>query len=192
MKMNDDLFVCLSEANITNYPGMYLTKSDDLRFKSKLAPDINNNEIAVNGKTPAYSPWRLFIIGNKPGKLIESNLIMNLNEPNRIQDADEWIKPGKSTWSWWAEDRGFDPSFGYQILANKTVKYYIDFASENNFQYVILDGGWYGWFDATKDNAVHDITKTLPELDLPMITSYAKSKGIGLILWVVWMIWKDN
>ncbi|MEO8513493.1 MAG: glycoside hydrolase family 97 protein [Ignavibacteria bacterium] len=185
-KMSDNLFVSLSEANITNYPGTVLLKSDGNTLKSKLSPEIANNDISVRGETPAVSPWRLFIIGSRPGKLIESNLVMNLNEPCKIDDASDWIKPGKSTWSWWAEDRGFDPNFGYQILSTKTVKYYVDFASSNSLQYVILDGGWYGWFDASKDDAVHDLTKTLPELNLPEAAAYANSKGIGLILWVVW------
>ncbi|HRJ84887.1 MAG TPA: glycoside hydrolase family 97 catalytic domain-containing protein, partial [Ignavibacteria bacterium] len=63
---------------------------------------------------------------------------------------------------------------------------YIDFAAANNFQYVTLDGGWYGWFDAATDMSDRDLTKTLPELDLKEVSSYASSKGIGLILWVVW------
>ena len=185
MEIKSDIYVCLTEANITDYAGMYLVKEKGNSLKSILSPDTSDSRISVRGKTPAVSPWRVFIIGDKPGRLIESNLILNLNEPSKIKDT-EWIKPGKTTWSWWAEERGFEPEFSYQILANKTVKYYIDFAASNNFQYVILDGGWYGWFDATKDDAVHDITKTLPELDLPMMASYADSKGIGLILWVVW------
>lgn len=186
MKMSEDLYVCLSEANITGYPGMYLTKQEGNILKSKLSPDSTNKNISVRGSTPAVSPWRLFIIGDNPGKLIESNLIMNLNDPCKITDAEDWIKPGKSAWSWWAEDRGFEPSFGYQILSTKTVKYYVDFAAANSVQYVILDGGWYGWFDASKDDVHHDLTKTLPELDLPGVAAYANSKGIGLILWVVW------
>ncbi len=186
MKVNDDLYVCLSEANITNYAGMYLVKQDGLILRSKLSPEINREDISVRGNAPAVSPWRLFIIGPNPGALIESNLIMNLNDPCMIPDAESWVKPGKTAWSWWAEDRGFEPSFGYQILANKTVKYYIDFAAANNLQYMTLDGGWYGWFDAANDMSFRDLTKTLPELDLPEVTTYAANKGVGLILWVVW------
>ncbi|NOS83786.1 MAG: glycoside hydrolase family 97 protein [Ignavibacteria bacterium] len=186
MKINNDLYVCLSEANITNYPGMYLVKEGDRTLKSKLSPDVNKADVSVRGNTPAVSPWRLFIIGVDPGDLIESNLIMNLNEPCMIPDAESWIKPGKTAWNWWSEDRGFDPSFGYQILANKTVKYYIDFAAANNLQYMTLDGGWYGWFDAATDMSFRDLTKTLPELDLQEVSSYAANKGVGLILWVVW------
>lgn len=186
MKINNSLYVSLSEANITNYPGTHLTQVDGNTLKGSLSHDSLFNDISVQGNTPAVSPWRLFIIGSKPGSLIESNMIMNLNEPCKINDAEEWIKPGKTTWSWWAEDRGFEPSFGYQILSTKTVKYYIDFAAANELQYVTLDGGWYGWFDASKLNEMHDLTKTLPELDLPEVVSYARSKGIGVFLWVVW------
>ncbi|MCC6866879.1 MAG: glycoside hydrolase family 97 protein [Ignavibacteria bacterium] len=185
-RANDNLYFLLSEAAIIDYPGMYLMKSNKNVLKTKLSPDTVHKNISIRGNTPALSPWRLLIIGENPGTLFESNLIMNLNDPNVILDADKWIKPGKSTWSWWAEDRGFEPDFGYQILSTKTVKYCIDFAADNNFQYVTLDGGWYGWFDATKDDAIHDITKSLPELDLPEVTSYAAKKGIGIILWVVW------
>ncbi len=185
-EMNDNLYVCLSEANITNYPGAHLIKTGSNTLKTFLAPDIQNSEISVTGVTPMVTPWRSFIIGEKPGSLIESNLILNLNEPNMIYDADEWVKPGKSTWSWWTDDRGFDPSFGNQILSTNTVKYYIDFAARNSIQYVILDGGWYGWFDAAKVDPNRDLTKTLPELDLPEVSAYANSKGVGLILWVVW------
>lgn len=185
-RVNKNLYLCLSEAGIIDYPGMYLMKGGNYSLKSRLSPDSSQKSISVRGKSPMFTPWRLIIIGKSPGDLFQSNLIKNLNDPNIISDADDWIKPGKSTWSWWAEDRGFEPDFNYQILSTKTVKYYIDFAAANNFQYVTLDGGWYGWFDATKDDAVHDITKTLPELNLPEVSEYAKQKGIGLILWVVW------
>lgn len=186
IEANNNLYLSMSEAAITDYAGMYLVKGNgSLGLKSKLSPDTVQKSISVRGKTPFVTPWRLFIIGNKPGRLIESNLIMNLNEPSKIANTD-WIKPGRSTWSWWAEGRGFDPSFGYQILANNTVKYYIDYAARNSIEYVTLDGGWYGWFDATKDDAVHDVTKSLPELDLPAMAQYSASKNVGLILWVVW------
>lgn len=186
LEASNNLYFAITEAAITDYAGMYLVKGEGtLGLKSKLSPDTVYKDISVRGKTPAVTPWRVFIIGDTPGVLIESNIITSLNEPSKIGDAS-WVKAGRSTWSWWAEDRGFDPSFNYQILANHTVKYYIDFASQNGLEYVILDGGWYGWFDATKDDAVHDITKSLPELDLSEMATYANSKGIGLILWVVW------
>jgi alpha-glucosidase len=165
---------------------MYLVKGNgSLGLKSKLSPDPAAQNISVKGNTPFVTPWRLFILGSDPGTLIESNLIMNLNEPSRITNTD-WIKPGSSTWSWWAENRGFEPSFAYSILADNTIKYYIDFASRNNIEYVTLDGGWYGWFDAEKDISMRDLTKTLPELNLPSIAQYASSKNVGLILWATW------
>ncbi len=186
MKVSKESFLCLTEAAIVDYAGMYLVKEKGFTLKSKLSPDLADNNISVKGKTPAVTPWRVFIIGNRPGVLIESTLLLNLNQPTKLQRPDDWIKPGRSTWSWWAEERGFDPSFGYQILANNTVKYYIDFASANGIEYVTLDGGWYGWFMEIREDLIHDITKSLPELDLPMIAAYAKQKGVGLILWVVW------
>lgn len=186
-EVNQTLFFTLTEAAITDYAGMYIVKGNgNFSLKSKLSPDTVYKDISVRSKTPAVSPWRVIIIGNHPGDLIKSTIITSLNEPSKVPDAEIWVKPGKTMWSWWAEDRGFEPSFGYSILANNTVKYYIDFAAENNIEYVILDGGWYGWFDATRDDALHDITKSLPELDLPLMSQYAQSKNVGLILWVVW------
>jgi len=187
MEISRNFYACLSEAGITDYAGMYLINGNEFNsLKSVLSPDTTNKIAAVRGKTPFVSPWRVFIISDDPGGLIESNIILNLNEPSKIPDASSWVRPGKSTWSWWAEGRGFEADFNYSILSTHTVKYYIDFAERNSIEYVTLDGGWYGWFDATKDDAVHDITKTLPELDLPEVARYAASKGIGIFLWVVW------
>lgn len=187
IEITGGLYACLSEANITDYAGMYLTRGkESYSFKSKLSPYPDDNSVSVKGNTPIVSPWRLFIIGKTPGDLIESNLVMNLNEPSKVKDASVWVKPGKSIWSWWAEDRGFDESFGYSIISTNTVKYYVDFAAQNLMDYVTIDGGWYGWFDAMKEGETHDLTKSLPELDLPYITGYAASKGIGIFLWVVW------
>jgi alpha-glucosidase len=183
IKVNNDLFLCLSEANITDYPGMSIIKQGVNSFKSALSPDVSDPSISVIGKPPAVSPWRVFIIGRSPGTLIESNLIMNLNEPSKITDHS-WIKPGKSLWSWWAEDKGFEPEFGYGMILTNTIKYYIDFAAMNSIEYVIIDAGWYGW--DISESIMHDLTKPLPECDLPYLAEYSKSTGVGLIVWVLW------
>lgn len=185
-KVNNNFYAFFSEAAITNYPGAHLVKQNGSVLKTALAPDPSQTGIAFSSSVPLLSPWRFFIFGKTPGALIESNLAMNLNEPNKITGIENWLKPGKTTWSWWAEDRGFDPSFGYSILSTNTVKHYIDFAAANNIQYVTLDGGWYGWFDAMNDFSFRDLTKTLPELNLPEVVSYAENRGVGIILWVVW------
>lgn len=182
----DNLFICLSEAAITDYAGMHLTVNGPASLKGNLSPYPDDNSISVKGKTPANSPWRVFVLGSAPGRLVESNLILNLNEPNRIPDAESWVKPGKSLWSWWSLDRGFDASFGFQMVGTNTTRYYIDFAAANSLDYVLLDGGWYGWLHLEKGYVHHDPRKTLPELDLPAVSQYAASKGIGLILWVQW------
>jgi alpha-glucosidase len=186
IKASNDLYICLTEAAITDYAGMHLTVNGPASFKGKLSPYPDDNSIAVKGKTPAVTPWRVFVIGQKPGDLVQSNLVLNLNEPSKIPDAAGWIKPGKSLWSWWSLDRGFDPSFGFQMVGSNTTKYYIDFAAANSLDYVLLDAGWYGWLHLEKGYVHHDPKKTLPELDLPATSSYAKSKNIGLILWVQW------
>lgn len=186
VEINPKLFVVFSEAAITDYAGMYLVKdANSLSLKSMLSPLPENNGISVTGTAPMVTPWRTFIISTTAGGLIESNLILSLNRPNSIQDVS-WIKPGKSLWSWWASDRGFDASFGYNIISTNTIKYHIDFAAANNIEYYTIDGGWYGWFDASKEDVVLDITKAQADLDLEGITGYANSKGVGLFLWLAW------
>ena len=86
-------------------------------------------------------PWRVFIIAGDDGKLIESDLVYKLAAPNRIKETS-WIKPGKVAWDWWNANNIYGVDFRAGIN-NDTYKYYIDFASKNGIEYVILDEGWY-------------------------------------------------
>ena len=190
VRVNQNLYVCLSEANITNYPGMYLTSSGSANsFKSRLATNPNDNSTSAVLRTPFVTPWRMFIIGKKAGSLIESNLVMNLNEPLAI-DAS-WIKPGKSVWDWWSGSAGFDANFGFGMNA-KTFMYYIDFAAANNIEYVTVDAGWYGNVDAFRSDQRNDITKSIPEINIESLASYANSKGVGLMVWILWYQLRDQ
>jgi alpha-glucosidase len=183
MKAGRSAYVCLSEAAITDYPGMYLIKAGSNSFKSRLVPNPNDNSVSAAGKTPFVTPWRMFMISNKPGGLVESNLVMNLNEPQAIDGS--WIKPGKSLWDWWSGSTGFDANFGWG-MNEKTFKYYIDFAAENNIQYVTIDAGWYGTVDPNNMSARANITQSIPEINIEGLTAYANSKGVGIIVWMMW------
>src|SRR6185295_3513344 len=93
--------LAITEANLRNYAGMYLkAEGEKRRLRCDLSPLPNGNGVKVRARLPLSSPWRVFLIGSSPGKLIESNLILNLNEPSAIGDKS-WLKPGKTTWYWW-------------------------------------------------------------------------------------------
>src|SRR5947209_20190317 len=94
-------WVAITEADIDNYAGMYLMHSgrDARSLFSKLAPSENEPAIAVSRATPVATPWRVVMIGAQPGRLVESNIVINLNPPSAIADTS-WIRPGKTSWDW--------------------------------------------------------------------------------------------
>lgn len=197
--MDNNLKVALTDADIESYPGMFLVKNDCKGFSLK--GDFANipSEIEVHPtrcqervkaysdvmvkidkasdkKNPRYFPWRLLAIAENDTELPTNNLVYLLASPNRIGDIS-WIKPGKVDWDWWNDwgVTGVDFNVG---INTDTYKYFIDFASANGIEYVVLDEGW----SPSRDG---DIMKSLPEIDLQDLVSYAEKKNVGLILWCV-------
>lgn len=176
VKVADDCYAAITEANITDYAGMYLKRGyskTGFSVRSNLAPLPNQPENGdkVNFKIPHKTPWRVIMLGDTPGKLIESEIIMNLNEPCAIADPS-WIKPGICAWDhWWSGEVKMD---------NETIKKYIDLASEMGWPYQLIDWQWYGPYN--KPEA--DITKVAPQLDMPNILAYAKSKNVKCWVWL--------
>ena len=115
--------------------------------------------------------------------MLDNNMVYSLATPNRIGDTS-WIRPGKVAWDWWNDwaISGVDFEAG---INNATYKHYIDFASRYGLEYVILDEGWYL-------PSSGDLLKTIPEIDLPLLVDYAKSKNVKLILWCVFNCLDDN
>ena len=141
---------------------------------------------AVETETPFSSPWRVLMIADEPGKLIESNIVLNLNPPSKIADTS-WIKAGKSAWDWWSGDAA--PSLSVKPGVNTaTMKHYIDFASASGFPYMLIDAGW----EAKDPSAtgveprLADITHVSPNIDMPELLRYAKEKNVKLWLWAHW------
>jgi len=120
-------------------------------------------------------PWRVFLISDSDAGLIESNLTWLLSDTCRLDETD-WIKPGKVAWDWWNANNIYGVDFKAGVNT-ETYKYYIDFASENGIEYIILDEGWY---------RLGDVFHVVPEMDIKEICDYAESKDVGVILWVVW------
>ena len=181
--------MAITEAAVRDYAGMYLMKEDGI-LKSKLSPSLKNPKIKVEAKLPHKSPWRVFMISDRIGTLIESNILTNLNEPCKIQDTS-WIKPGKTTFTWWngnmVPDTTFMPGNNFE-----TNKYYIDFAARNGLDYHSIYGfaetPWYtdNGFDFGNPGTYFDITKPIASLDMKYICDYAKSQGVGIHVWLNW------
>src|SRR5690606_4061858 len=119
-------------------------------------------------------PWRVAIISSDDKGLADSDLVYQLASPSRVSDVS-WIKPGKVAWDWWNDWNITGVNFKSGVNT-ETYKHYIDFASENKIEYVILDEGW-------AVNLKADLMQIVPEIDLPEILRYAKSKNVDIILW---------
>ena len=139
-------WVAITEADIDNYAGMFLRKGRNrYGVRADLTPHCDeagnpDPELAVITQTPFTSPWRVLMIGDEPGRLIESNIVLNLNPPSKIADTS-WIHAGKSAWDWWSGEAA--PSVHFKTGMNTaTMKHYIDFASASGFPYMLIDAGW--------------------------------------------------
>jgi alpha-glucosidase len=174
-------WAAVTEANIDNYSGMYLKHEDGRIMISTLAPRVDDPVLAVHTSAPMTCPWRVLLIGSEPGRLIESNIVGSLNPPSAIADTS-WIKPGKAAWNWWsgtqAEGVDFVPG-----MNTATMKHYIDFAADSKLEYMLIDEGWAA---PGEGSLPADITRAIPAIDLPEILRYAKSKGVGVWLWLHW------
>ncbi len=174
MDYGDHCWVAITEAEINNYPAFYIgTAGKQNLLTTKLAPLPGEDEAGVKARfdDEVFTPWRVIMIGETPGKLVESELVQNLNAPCAIADPS-WIKPGKSAWdNWWSSD---------VKMEMPVIKQYIDFASEMGWPYMLVDWQWYGTFN----NPAADITKWAPQINMPEIISYAKSKNVRIILWL--------
>ena len=188
------VWLAVTEANLTDYAGMYLAspKCEPGTFTARLSPLPGRKDGAkVLGKTPHVSPWRVLMVADNPGRLIESNLVFHLNDPSAIKDTS-WIKPGKTTFPWWnhyvLEGVDFEPG-----VNTATMKHYIDFCAEQGIPYHSLDGldiAWYGGLIHPKGPT--DVTKAAASIDMPEVLRHAKAKGVRLRLWMHWKALKPQ
>ena len=178
----------LAEADLKDYAGLYLTGRGDggLGVQAKLSPRRDDPQVAVRTRAGAevVSPWRVVMVAPTAGKLIENTLLTTLSTPSKLTDTS-WIKPGKTAWDWWnGPSVSGVPKSG---MNDATIKRYIDFAAENGLEYMLIDDGWYlnsGGAGTVKPGA--DITKTIPEIDMPGLVAYAAQRKVGLWVWAHW------
>jgi alpha-glucosidase len=188
LKVSDNCYAAITEAQISDYPGMYLKQENaktGYSLVSKLSPippknapssylptDMDNSVKAIFG-FPHKTPWRVIMLGDAPGRLVESEIVMNLNDPCAIADPS-WIKPGLCAWDhWWSGEVKMD---------NETLKKYIDLASEMGWPYQLIDWKWYG----SHNNPEANIIQPAPHIDMPGILAYAKSKNVKCWVWLYW------
>lgn len=185
---NGKTFMAITEANLLDYAGMYLMKKDG-KFRSVLSPLPFGRHVTVMSGYPHYSPWRVLMISDRAGALIESTILTSLAEPNRLKETD-WLKPGKTTFPWWNGNVLPDTinAPGNNFV---TQKYYIDFCARNNLEYhSVVEYGLHQWY---VDDGVgfspgpnSDPTRAVPGLDMKEVCDYAKSKNVGVRVWVHW------
>lgn len=187
MKTQNGLYLSFHEANLTNYSGMTL-KIDrkNLSMTSKLVGS-DRIEYKVKRKLPFKTPWRTIQINEKATDLIDSKLIVNLNEPNKLGDV-AWFKPKKYMGIWWEMHIGkssWDLASGKHGATTKNAKRYIDFASKNNITGLLVEGwntGWEHWIGFDNREGVFDFVTPYPDYDIEEVVRYAKERGVGIIM----------
>lgn len=179
----------ISEADLEDYPGLLMTNNEKNRqgLTGMSAPyPLEEKQHGINylvSKRADYIaktngarsfPWRFIIVSDEDKELANTDMVQRLAAPSRIEDVS-WIKPGKVAWDWWNDWNISHVDFRAGINT-ETYKYYIDFASANKLEYIILDEGW----------SEKDITKVKPVVDLQALIDYGKQKNVGIILWAGW------
>jgi alpha-glucosidase len=186
----------IAEADLDEYAGMYLSGVyPGYGVVSRLSPRRDDASVAVRTKMTeagVETPWRVVMMSDHPGRLIESTLILNLNPPSAIGDTS-WVRPGKSAWDWWSGPAP-EPDHPKPAMDDATMRRYIDFAAEAKLEYMLVDAGWYSKappFGEGMDRKA-DITKTIPEIDLPGLVAYARERNVGVWVWLHWTLASDQ
>ena len=187
MRTADGLHLSFHEANLTDYAGMTLKLGgkDYLLTSELVGSDLLGHK--VKRSLPFVTPWRTIQIADKATKLIESRLIENLNEPNKIGDVS-WFKPKKYVGIWWEMHLGkstWDYESGKHGATTKNAKRYIDFAAKNGLKGVLVEGwntGWNHWIGFDDREGVFDFVTPYPDYDLKEVVRYGKEKGVELIM----------
>jgi alpha-glucosidase len=185
------LLLMIAEADLYDYPGLWFQGTGQAKLSAVNPPypkaltttgsEYVQNQVArtydyiakVNG-TRTY-PWRIFAIADNEKDLISNSMVYLLASPCAIRDIS-WIKPGVVMFDWWAKHNIYGVDFKAGINT-ETAKYFIDFCAENKFRYFLFDDGW---------SSREDLLKTVPGLDIAEVTAYGRSKGVDIMLWMVW------
>jgi len=187
--------ILIGETDLEDYPGMWFKGAEGNSLVSTFpaypnkTEQVGDRDVFVRSRKDYIAktegsrtfPWRYVAIAENDGDLITNQLSWLLADSCVIEDPT-WIKPGKIAWDWWNANNIYGVDFRAGVNT-ETYKYYIDFAADYGLEYIIMDEGWY---------ELGDLLKIVPEIDMEELTSYAKEKGVGIILWVVWKTLDDQ
>ena len=188
--------IAITESDLLNYPGMYLYNDmrdgdADCELEARFAPypdevkqgGHNNLQMEVQSRHPYIAecsgeqafPWRIISVSESDVQMADNDMVYRLATPSDPTRDWSWVKPGKVAWDWW-NDWNIDGVDFKSGINNETYKYYIDFASANGIEYVILDEGW-------SVNGAADLFQVVPSINLELLVKYASERNVGLILW---------
>ncbi|GHT32269.1 retaining alpha-galactosidase [Bacteroidia bacterium] len=178
------------EGGVEDYPGLFLIVNPEMHtgLKGELAPyPLEGKQSGINfiptkradylAKTTGKRtfPWRAVVISSNDAELLNNDMSQKLAAPNRITDIS-WIKPGKAAWDWWNGTNLYHVDF-VSGMNTPTFKYFIDFASANKLEYVVVDAGW----------SRGSLMEVNPNIDIKELVEYGRGKNVGIILWSGWM-----
>ena len=199
MKAPSGLYLNIFEAALVNYPVMHLNADvTNYKLKAELVPNAIGDKAYL--QTPCVSPWRTIMINDDARDIVASKMILNLNEPSKLEDTS-WIKPmkyvgiwwemhvGKSTWDYTGSQNATNfadapKASGKHGATTENTKRYIDFAAKNGFDGVLVEGwnvGWEDWNGNWKEE-VFDFTTPYPDFDIAALSAYAKEKKVKMIM----------
>ena len=192
VELGDGKKAVITDADIEDYPGMYLTGTTgqagmhgvfaNVPLK-ELAGGFNSMNYVVDGRadyiaktsgTRAF-PWRAIVISSEDKQLANNDMVQKLAAASRVADLS-WVKPGKVAWDWWNDWNISGVNFKAGVNV-PTYKYYIDFASANKLEYIVIDEGW---------SSDVDLNKISPDIDIKELVEYGNQKNVGIILWASW------
>lgn len=188
--------ILFSDANVIDYPRIFLRSTGENgmtslfpKFPTKLEEEwdrslkiLEEADYIARTSGKRALPWRMFVVAKDDKALLEQELLFCLSDANELEDSS-WIHPGKVAWDWWNQWQ----VYGVDFRAGRntdTYKYFIDFAAKYGIEYIILDEGW--------SRTTRDPFHFNPEVNVPELIEYGKSKGVGIILWLVWLTVENN
>jgi len=187
MKTDDGLYLSFHEAALMDYAAITLEVDHANLLLTTNLVGSKNTDYKVRRETPFSTPWRMIQVAERAGDLIESRLILNLNEPNKLGDVS-WLEPTKYIGIWWEMHIGkstWSMAGGRHGATTENAKRHIDFAAENNIGAVLVEGwntGWENWIGTQDREGIFDFVTPYPDYDLFGVAQYARERGVELVM----------